>query len=36
MSESDDELLARCRNGDMSAFDLIVQRHKVPLVNRIV
>lgn len=33
MSESDDELIARCRNGDMSAFDLIVQRYKVPLVN---
>jgi RNA polymerase sigma-70 factor (ECF subfamily) len=33
MSKSDDELIARCKNGDMSAFDLIVQRNKVPLIN---
>jgi RNA polymerase sigma-70 factor (ECF subfamily) len=33
MSESDDGLIARCKNGDLSAFDLIVQRHKVPLTN---
>lgn len=33
MSESDDELMARCKNDDMSAFDLIVQRYKVQLIN---
>ena len=33
MSESDGELMERCKNGDMSAFDLIVQRHKTPLIN---
>lgn len=33
MTETDDNLMARCKNGDMSAFDLIVQRHKVPLFN---
>jgi RNA polymerase sigma-70 factor (ECF subfamily) len=33
MNESDGELVARCKNGDMSAFDLIVYRHKVPLID---
>jgi len=33
MNESDGELVARCKNGDMSAFDLIVRKHKVPLIN---
>ena len=33
MRESDGELMARCKNGDMSAFDLIVRRYKTPLVN---
>ena len=33
MSESDCELMERLKNGDMSAFDLIVQRHKAPLIN---
>jgi RNA polymerase sigma-70 factor (ECF subfamily) len=33
MNESDGELVARCKNGDMSAFDLIVHKHKVPLIN---
>jgi len=33
MIETDDNLMARCKNGDMSAFDLIVQRHKVSLFN---
>ena len=33
MGESDGELMARCKSGDISAFDLIVQRYKAPLVN---
>jgi len=33
MSESDGELMERCKSGDISAFDLIVQKHKVPLIN---
>jgi RNA polymerase sigma-70 factor (ECF subfamily) len=33
MKESDGELMARCKNGDMTAFDQIVRRHKTPLVN---
>ena len=33
MSGSDKELMERCKNGDMSAFDLLVQRHKAPLIN---
>lgn len=33
MSESDGDLVARCKDGDMSAFDLLVQRHKGPLIN---
>ena len=35
MGRSDSELIALCQNGDASAFDLIVQRHKVPLINYI-
>lgn len=33
MSESDDELITRCIDGDISAFDFIVERYKVPLFN---
>jgi RNA polymerase sigma-70 factor (ECF subfamily) len=33
MSDSDRELMNRVKNGDMSAFDLIVQKHKVSLIN---
>jgi len=33
MKETDDELIARCKDGDMSAFNLIVQRYKTPLTN---
>ena len=36
MSESDSELIERCKNGDMSAFDQIVQRYEVPLLNFII
>ena len=35
MSKSDSELIALCQDGDVSAFDLIIQRHKVPLINYI-
>lgn len=33
MKESDGELIARYKNGDMTAFDQIVRRHKTPLIN---
>ena len=33
MSDSDRELMERVKNGDASAFDLIVQRHKTWLIN---
>jgi len=33
MKESDDELMQRCKDGDMSAFDIIVQRHKTHIIN---
>lgn len=33
MKESDDELVIRFKNGDLSAFDLIVQRYRKPLIN---
>lgn len=33
MSDSDRELIERVKNGDASAFDLIVQRHKVSLIS---
>ncbi|MFC1718252.1 RNA polymerase sigma factor [Candidatus Poribacteria bacterium] len=33
MSDSDCELMERLKDGDMSAFDLIVQRYKASLIN---
>ncbi len=33
MPTSDEELMERCRNGDMAAFELIVLRHKDMLFN---
>jgi RNA polymerase sigma-70 factor (ECF subfamily) len=30
---SDEELMMRCRNGDMSAFELLVMRYKDPILN---
>ncbi len=33
MAELDDELMKRCQKGDMEAFNLIVRRHRVALVN---
>jgi RNA polymerase sigma-70 factor, ECF subfamily len=33
MPELDDELMKRCQQGDVDAFNLIVRRHRVPLVN---
>jgi len=33
MSDTDDELVARYKDGDASAFNLIVQRHRTPLIN---
>ena len=33
MSDSDRELMERLKNGDMSAFDQIVEKHKVSLIN---
>lgn len=33
VSESDDELITRCIDGDLSAFDFIVERYKIPLFN---
>ncbi|MDE0300129.1 MAG: sigma-70 family RNA polymerase sigma factor [Candidatus Poribacteria bacterium] len=35
MRTSDEELMARCRNGDMSAFELLVIRYKDLIVNYI-
>jgi RNA polymerase sigma-70 factor, ECF subfamily len=32
---SDEELMMRCRNGDMSAFELLVMRYKDPILNYI-
>ena len=36
MSELDDELMERLQKGDMDAFNLIVRRHRVALVNFII
>ena len=33
MPDLDDELMKQCQQGDMEAFDLIVRRNHVPLVN---
>ena len=33
MLELDDELMKQCQNGNTDAFDLIVRRHRIPLVN---
>lgn len=33
MPDLDDELMIQCQQGDMEAFDLIVRRNQVPLVN---
>ena len=33
MPDLDDELMKRCQQGDMDAFDLIVRRNRTPLVN---
>lgn len=33
MPELDDDLMKRCQKGDMDAFNLIVRRHRVALVN---
>ena len=33
MRTSDEELMMRCRNGDMSAFELLVMRYKDLIVN---
>ena len=33
MPDLDDELMTQCQQGDMEAFDLIVRRNQVPLVN---
>ena len=33
MGESDRELMERLKTGDVSAFDVIVQRHKASLIN---
>lgn len=33
MLTSDEELMMRCRNGDMSAFELLVMRYKDPILN---
>ena len=33
MRTSDEELMMRCRNGDMSAFELLVMRYKDPILN---
>ena len=33
MSDLDDELMERCQQGDLEAFDLIVRRNRTPLVN---
>ena len=33
MPDLDDELMQQCQQGNMEAFDLIVRRNRVPLVN---
>ena len=33
MPELDDELMKQCQQGNIDAFDLIVRRHRIPLVN---
>ena len=33
MPDLDDELMKQCQQGNMEAFDLIVRRNQVPLVN---
>lgn len=33
MPELDDELMKRCQQGDTDAFNIIVRRHRTPLVN---
>ena len=33
MPDLDDELMKQCQQGDIEAFDLIVRRNQVPLVN---
>ena len=33
MRASDEELMIRCRNGDMSAFELLVSRYKDAMLN---
>ncbi len=33
MPDLDDELMKQCQQGNMEAFDLIVRRNRVPLVN---
>jgi RNA polymerase sigma-70 factor (ECF subfamily) len=33
MNESDAELMTRCKDGDMTAFDILIYRHKTPLIN---
>ncbi|MBM3237949.1 sigma-70 family RNA polymerase sigma factor [Candidatus Poribacteria bacterium] len=33
MPDVDDKLMLRCKNGDKSAFDLVVERHRLSLVN---
>ncbi len=33
MPDLDDELMKQCQQGDMEAFDLIVRRNQIPLVN---
>jgi len=36
MPDLDDKLMLRCKNGDKSAFELVVERHRLPLVNFII
>ena len=33
MNESDAELMTRCKDGDITAFDILIHRHKTPLIN---
>lgn len=35
MFVSDEDLMMKCRNGDMSAFELLVRRYQNPLINYI-
>ena len=35
MFVSDEDLMMKCRKGDMSAFELLVRRHQNPLINYI-